>query len=221
MTVRVVIVDDQELVRAGFRTLVDSDPGLEVVGEGGDGAEAVRLARASRPDVVLMDIRMPGVDGIRATEQITSDPALADVRVLVLTTFGEDQYIFGALRAGASGFLLKDTRPALLLDAIHTVAKGESLLAPQATRRLIEEYVSRPDPDRVMPESLAVLTERERGVLSLIARGRSNIEIAQDLVISPLTAKTYVSRILSKLNARDRAQLVVIAYETGLVERGS
>ncbi len=220
MTVRVVIVDDQELVRAGFRTLVESDAGLEVVGEAGDGAEAVRMARESRPDVVLMDIRMPGVDGIRATQQITGDPDLGQVRVLVLTTFGEDEYIFGALRAGASGFLLKDTRPALLLEAIYTVAKGESLLAPQATRRLIEEYVSRPDPDRVLPESLAALTDRERAVLSLIARGRSNDEIARDLVISPLTAKTYVSRILSKLNARDRAQLVVIAYETGLVEPG-
>ncbi len=220
MTVRVLIVDDQELVRAGFRTLVESDPELEVVGEAGDGGAAVRTARETLPDVVLMDVRMPGLDGIRATEQINGDPALSGVRVLVLTTFGEDEYIFGALRAGASGFLLKDTKPALLLEAIHTVAKGEGLLAPQATRRLIEAYVSRPEPDRVPPEALAALTDREREVLALVARGRSNYEIAADLVISPLTAKTYVSRILSKLNARDRAQLVVIAYETGLVEPG-
>jgi DNA-binding NarL/FixJ family response regulator len=220
-SIRVLVADDQELVRAGFRTLIESDPELVVVGEAGDGAEVVRLARETRPDVVLMDIRMPGVDGIEATARISADPDLAGVHVLVLTTFGEDNYVFGALRAGASGFLLKDTRPTDLLAAIRVVASGDGLLAPQVTRRLIEDFVSRPEPGLPAPPALADLTPREREVLSLIARGRNNDEIAADLFISPLTAKTYVARMLAKLEARDRAQLVMIAYESGLVRPGA
>jgi DNA-binding NarL/FixJ family response regulator len=220
VTIHVLVADDQELVRAGFRTLIESDPELVVVGEAGDGAEVVRLARQTRPDVVLMDIRMPGVDGIEATAQISADPDLAGVHVLVLTTFGEDNYVFGALRAGASGFLLKDTRPTDLLAAIRVVASGDGLLAPQVTRRLIEDFVSRPEPGLPAPPALTDLTPREREVLSLIARGRNNDEIATDLFISPLTAKTYVARMLAKLAARDRAQLVMIAYESGLVRPG-
>jgi DNA-binding NarL/FixJ family response regulator len=216
--IRVMLADDQELIRAGLRTLVESDPTLSLVGEASDGSEVVELAHRAHPDVILMDIRMPGVDGIEATRRISKDPVLADVRVLVLTTFGEDKYVFGALRAGASGFLLKDTRPAEVLAGIHTVAGGDGLLSPNVTRRLIAEFVAQPDVSDTPSGTLSELTEREREVLALIARGRSNDEIAVDLTISPLTAKTYVSRILTKTGARDRAQLVMLAYENGLVQ---
>jgi DNA-binding NarL/FixJ family response regulator len=219
--IRVLLADDQALVRAGFRILVDSDPGLEVVGEAADGQQAVDVARLERPDVVLMDIRMPGMDGLEATRQITSAPALHDTRILILTTFEADDYVFEALRSGASGFMLKDTEPEELLAAIRVVARGDALLAPSVTRRLIAEVVAHPDRARPADQAtLGTLTERERQVLLLVAAGRSNDEIAADLFLSPLTAKTHVSRILTKLDARDRAQLVVIAYETGLVTPG-
>jgi DNA-binding NarL/FixJ family response regulator len=221
MTIRVVIADDQALVRAGFRLLVESAPDLEVVGEAVDGAQALELARQQRPDVVLMDIRMPTMDGLEATRQITADQLLADVRVLMLTTFDLDEYVYQALRVGASGFLLKDTPPADLLTAIRVVAAGDALLAPGITRRLIAEFARRPEPSAVTPAELATLTDREREVLGLVAHGLSNSEIAQRLVVSPATSKTYVSRLLAKLGARDRAQLVAIAYETGLVTPGA
>jgi DNA-binding NarL/FixJ family response regulator len=212
---RVLIADDQALVRAGFRVLIDSARDLEVVGEAADGAQAVALARSEHADVVLMDIRMPEMDGLAATRELLSrDDA---PRVIILTTFDIDEYVFEALRSGASGFLLKDTEPEELLQAVRVVAEGEALLAPSVTRRLIEEFATRPDPHRTPPEALAVLTGREREVLALVARGLTNHEIATELVISPATAKTHVSRVMMKLGARDRAQLVVIAYETGLV----
>ncbi|HEY5505971.1 MAG TPA: response regulator transcription factor [Coriobacteriia bacterium] len=213
---RVLIADDQALVRAGFRVLIDSARDLEVVGEAADGVQAVTLARSTRADVVLMDIRMPEMDGLAATRELLAgeDPP----RVIILTTFDIDEYVFEALRAGASGFLLKDTEPEELLQAVRVVAEGDALLAPSVTRRLIEEFATRPDPHRTPPEALSVLTEREREVLSLVARGLTNHEIATELVISPATAKTHVSRVMMKLGARDRAQLVVIAYETGLVK---
>ena len=220
MSIRVVVADDQALVRAGFRLLVDSAPDLEVVGEAVEGAEAVALARRERPDVVLMDIRMPAMDGLEATRQITADQLLAEVRVLMLTTFDLDEYVYQALRAGASGFLLKDTPPGDLLAAIRVVAAGDALLAPGITRRLIAEFARRPDPT-VAPAALDALTERERQVLALVAHGLSNSEIAERLVVSSATSKTYVSRLLAKLGARDRAQLVAIAYETGLVTPGA
>lgn len=213
--IRVLIADDQALVRAGFRVLIDSAEDLEAVGEAADGAEAVALARELAPEVVLMDIRMPGMDGLEATREIVT--AEDGPRVLILTTFDIDEYVFEALRAGASGFLLKDTDPAELLQAVRVVASGDALLAPSVTRRLIEEFVLRPDPHRTPPAALDALTEREREVLELVARGLSNGEIATELFISPATAKTHVSRIMAKLEARDRAQLVVAAYETGLV----
>jgi DNA-binding NarL/FixJ family response regulator len=219
--VRVLVADDQTLVRAGFRVLVDSAPDLEVVGEAGNGAEAVELARSARPDVVLMDIRMPVLDGLEATRRIVADELLAGVRVLVLTTFDLDEYVYEALRAGASGFLLKDTPPADLLAAIRVVAAGDALLAPGVTRRLIAEFARRPEPTTVTPAALAGLTDREREVLVLVARGLTNAEIAERLVVSTATAKTHVSRVLAKLQARDRAQLVMLAYETGLVTPGS
>lgn len=220
MTIRVVVADDQALVRAGFTVLVDSAHDLEVVGEAADGEEAVTVARRERPDVVLMDVRMPRVDGLEATRRITSDPATSEVRVLILTTFDLDEYVYEGLRAGASGFLLKDTPPEDLLTAVRVVAGGEALLAPSVTRRLIEEFAKRPEPQPVDPIGLDALTEREREVLVLVARGLSNNEIADRLIVGAATAKTHVSRLLMKLNARDRAQLVMIAYESGLVAPG-
>jgi DNA-binding NarL/FixJ family response regulator len=212
---RVVIADDQALVRAGFRVLIDSDPGLEVVGEASDGREALEVVAAAHPDVVLMDIRMPEMDGLAATREIAKSPE--GPRVIILTTFDIDEYVFEALRAGASGFLLKDIEPNELLQAVRVVAAGDALLAPSVTRRLIEEFASRPDPHRMLPAALDTLTEREREVMALVAQGLSNAEIAAALFISPATAKTHVSRVMMKLGARDRAQLVVAAYETGLV----
>ncbi|MFJ6382663.1 response regulator [Kitasatospora sp. NPDC092039] len=217
MTVRVLLVDDQALVRAGFRVLIDSEPDLEVVGEASDGAEALGLIGARLPQVALMDIRMPVMDGIAATRAICADPKLSGVKVVVLTTFGHDEYVFAALQAGASGFLMKDTAPAELLAAVRTVAIGDSLLLPRRTRRLIEDFSGRRRPaDRPTP-SLDALTDREREVLVLVGRGLSNDEIAAELTLSRLTVKTHVSRTLAKLSARDRAQLVMIAYETGLL----
>ncbi|HEX4724641.1 MAG TPA: response regulator transcription factor [Pseudonocardiaceae bacterium] len=217
MTIRVVLADDQALVRAGFRVLLDTEDGFEVVGEAADGAAAVAAARASHPDVVVMDVRMPGMNGIAATGEITGDPDLAHVKVLVLTTFDLDEYVFDALRSGASGFLLKDTEPVELLRALRVVADGEALLAPTVTKRLISEFVARPEHRRPAPHALGELTDREREVLALVAGGMSNDEIAAHLVISPATSRTHVSRIITKLHARDRAQLVVLAYESGLV----
>jgi DNA-binding NarL/FixJ family response regulator len=219
--IRVLVADDQTLVRAGFRVLVESAADLEVVGEAGDGVEAVELAHRELPDVVLMDIRMPRLDGLEATRRIVALDQAEHVRVLFLTTFDLDEYVYAALRAGASGFLLKDTPPADLLAAIRVVAAGDALLAPSVTRRLIAEFARRPEPSAVTPAELATLTDREREVLALVARGLSNAEIAELLVVSAATAKTYVSRVLAKLQARDRAQLVMLAYETGLVTPGS
>ncbi|MCY9785395.1 response regulator transcription factor [Nocardiopsis sp. EMB25] len=215
--IRVLLADDQALVRAGFRALLDSAPDIQVVAEAADGAEAVRLTRDERPDVVLMDIRMPGVDGLAAAGRILSDRSLDRTRVVILTTFDLDEYIFDALRAGASGFLVKDTEPADLLQAVRVVHGGEALLSPGVTRRLIADYARRP---RSAPEPstrLNGLTEREREVVALVGGGLSNEEIAARLVVSPATAKTHVSRAMVKLGARDRAQLVVIAYEAALV----
>jgi len=217
--IRVLLADDQALVRAGFRALLDASDGIEVVGEAGDGGEAVRLAVEHAPDVVLMDVRMPSVDGLEATRRIAADRRLAAVRVIILTTFELDEYVFEALRAGASGFLLKDTEPVELLRAVRVVASGEALLAPSVTRRLVEEYATR---SRAAPRSreLERLTDREREVVALAAEGLTNEEIAQRLVVSPATSKTHVSRAMVKLGVRDRAQLVVLAYETGLVTPG-
>ena len=220
VTIRVLVADDQALVRGSFRILVDTAPDLTSVGEAASGAEAVELARSEKPDVVLMDIRMPSVDGIEATRQITADPQTSAVRVLILTTFDLDEYVFAALRAGASGFLLKDTPPADLLAAIRIVAAGDALLAPGVTRRLIAEFTRRPEPAQRPAAALEEVTEREREVLTLIALGLSNTEIAAHLHVSLSTAKTHVGRLLMKLAARDRAQLVIAAYEGGLVGRG-
>ncbi|MEU6859817.1 response regulator transcription factor [Glycomyces sp. NPDC046736] len=214
--IRVMLVDDQRLVRAGFGSILGDEDDIEIVAEAGDGSEALELARRHRPDVVLMDIRMPVMDGLEATERIGRDPKLDGVKVVILTTFDEDDYVYRALRAGASGFLLKDTDPDELLRGIRVVAEGEALISPKVTRRLIGEFagrVARPEPGT----KLNALTERETEVLKLVATGLSNNEIAETLFLSPATAKTHVSRIMSKLSARDRAQLVVTAYESGLV----
>ncbi|MER6211293.1 response regulator [Streptomyces sp. NPDC001073] len=214
--IRVAVVDDQALMRAGFRALLDAEDGIEVVGEAADGEQGLALVRAQLPDIALIDVQMPVMTGIEATRRIAADPDLATVRVVILTNYGLDEYVFEALRAGASGFLLKDTDPADLLQAIGIVAGGEALLSPAVTRTLIGEFVSRP-PDRATPPGLEHLTRREREVTALAARGLTNEEIAAHMVISPFTAKTHISRAMTKLAARDRAQLVVFAYESGLV----
>src|SRR5947209_2905850 len=215
--IRVVVADDQALVRAGFRVLVDSASDLQVIGEAADGQAAAEIALRERPDVVLMDVRMPNVDGLEATRRITAGDAHGAIHVLILTTFDLDEYVFGALRAGASGFLLKDTPPVDLLNGIRLVADGDGLLSPGVTRQLIEEFVRRPGADKAPAIELDGLTDRELQVLSLVAKGLSNSEIAEAIYVTPATAKTHVSRLLMKLGARDRAQLIVIAYETGVV----
>ncbi|MDQ0947493.1 DNA-binding NarL/FixJ family response regulator [Streptomyces phaeochromogenes] len=220
MTVRVVLADDQTVVRAGFRALLDLTDDLVVVAEAADGTQAVEAVRLTRPDVVLMDIRMPGVDGIEATRRIAADRTLDGVRVVMLTTYQVDAYVFEALRHGAAGFLLKDIEPDGLRAAIRTVAAGQGLLAPAVTRSVVEEFARLRAPEAAGAERLAVLTDREREVMALVAAGLSNEEIGRRLIMSPLTAKTHVSRAMTKLGARDRAQLVVLAYETGLVRAG-
>ena len=218
MSIRLLVVDDQALVRAGFVKLLEPERDLRVVGEAGDGFEAVEAAARTRPHVILMDIRMPRLDGIEATRRIRAQPAAP--RVLVLTTYDLDEYVFEALKAGASGFLLKDAPADQLLAGIRVVAAGDALLAPQVTKRLIEEFASRPTPPPAGPVELAELTTREREILTLIARGLTNSEIANDLVLGESTVKTHVGNILSKLGLRDRVQAVVLAYETGLVRPG-
>jgi len=219
--IRVAVADDQALVRSGFAVLLRSAGDIDVVGEASDGSEAVTLVERARPDVILMDIRMPDMDGLEATRRITANDATASTRVLILTTFDLDEYVFEALHAGASGFLLKDTLPDELLAAVRVVASGEALLAPKVTRRLIEQFVQQPVAARIEPHpGLSSLTEREREVLGAVARGLSNAEIGEELFMSHATAKTHVSRLLTKMYARDRAQLVVIAYESGLVVPG-
>jgi len=217
--IRVLLADDQDLVRAGFRALLDDQDDIEVVGEAGDGDEAVQLAGRHRPDIVLMDIRMPGTDGLAATRRIAADDRLADVRIVILTTFELDEYVFEAIRSGASGFLVKNTKPVELLRAVRAVAAGDALLSPSVTRRLIREFATR---TREAPRSPALdaLTEREREVMALVAEGLTNNEIGERLFVSPLTVKTHVSRAMVKLGARDRIQLVVIAYQSGLVRPG-
>nr|WP_246148946.1 response regulator transcription factor [Nonomuraea turkmeniaca] len=214
---KVLLADDEGLVRSGFKVLLDLEDDITVVGEAANGAEAVERARATRPDVVLMDIRMPKVDGIQATARIAQTHGLEQVRVLILTTYDTDEYVFDALQAGASGFLLKDAGPAELLQAIRVIAAGDALLAPRITRRLIGQFTARRTAARAAEDRLAVLTEREREVLALVGRGLSNHEIGAELFLSPATARTHVSHAMAKLGARDRAQLVVIAYQTGLV----
>ena len=220
-SIKVLLADDEVLVRSGFKVLLDLEDGITVVGEATDGAEAVERARATRPDVVLMDIRMPRLDGIQATAQIARTRGLEQVRVLILTTYDTDEYVFDALQDGASGFLLKDAGPAELLHAIRVIAAGEALLAPRITRRLIGQFTARRTAARTAEDRLAVLTEREREVLALVGQGLSNQEIGAALFLSPATARTHVSRAMAKLGARDRAQLVVIAYRTGLVSPGT
>jgi DNA-binding NarL/FixJ family response regulator len=222
VTIRVLLADDQTLIRSGFRVLVNSAPGLEVVAEAANGREAYELARTERADVILMDIRMPEVDGLAATRQITADESLAGVKVLILTTFEVDEYVFEAIRAGASGFLGKSVEPDELISAIRVVARGDALLSPKAVRGLMNRFLAQPELDPATgSDELSVLTEREREVVGLVALGMSNDEIAERLVLSPLTAKTHVNRAMVKLEARDRAQLVVIAYRTGLVRAGA
>jgi DNA-binding NarL/FixJ family response regulator len=215
--IRVLLADDQPLIRSGFRALLDAEDGIEVVAEAADGGEAVALAREHRPDVVLVDVRMPGTDGIEATRRIAADPALAGVHVVILTNYGHDEYVFDALRAGAAGFLVKDIRPEDFLHAVRVAARGDALLAPSVTRKLIDRYVTQPPAPGA---GLAELTNREREAVGLVAQGLSNDEVAARMVISPLTAKTHVNRAMVKLRARDRAQLVVFAYESGLGARG-
>ncbi len=216
MVIRVLLVDDQALMRAGFRALLEAEDDIEVVGDAADGRQGLALAAQHLPDVALVDVQMPVMDGIEATRRIAADPRLAGVRVVMLTNYGLDEHVFDALRAGATGFLLKDTEPDELLQAVRIAARGDALLSPSITRKLISEYVSRPPAGRTA-EGLEALTNREREVLALVARGLSNEEIAGHMVISPFTAKTHVSRAMTKLAARDRAQLVVFAYESGLV----
>ncbi|RDV44817.1 DNA-binding response regulator [Leifsonia sp. ku-ls] len=217
--IRVLLADDQLLVRAGFRALLEAEPDVEIVGEAGTGRDTVALARATHPDVVLMDIRMPDGDGLWATGEIVADPDLAGTRIVIVTTFELDEYVAQAIVAGASGFLVKDTEPVELIRAVHVVAEGDALLSPGVTRRLLERVSDglRPAPDTAV---LAQLTDREREVLELVAHGLTNTEIGERLYLSPLTAKTHVSRIMTKLDARDRVHLVVLAYETGLVHPG-
>jgi DNA-binding NarL/FixJ family response regulator len=217
--IRVVLADDQALLRAGLRALLDAEDDVEVVGEAANGREAITVVRATRPDVVLMDIRMPDLDGLEATRTIAADPDLTDSRIIILTTFDLDEYVFEAIRIGASGFLVKDTEPVELLRGVRAVANGDALLSPTVTRRLIGEFASRSRRTRPL-DLLSPLTEREREVVGLVGEGLSNDEIAARLVMSPSTAKTHVSRSMVKLQARDRAQLVVMAYETGLVRPG-
>jgi DNA-binding NarL/FixJ family response regulator len=222
VTIRVVVADDQALVRSGFTMLLSGEPDIDVVGEATNGAEAVALAASARPDVILMDVRMPVMDGLEATRRITADATLATTRVVILTTFDLDEYVHEALRAGASGFLLKDAIPTDLLNAVRVVADGDALIAPKITRRLIEEFARRPEPGvaHAAAAVLARITEREREVLELVAKGNSNAEIAEHLYVSHATIKTHVSRLLMKLDARDRAQLVMVAYETGVALPG-
>jgi DNA-binding NarL/FixJ family response regulator len=222
MTIRVVVADDQALVRSGFTMLLSGEADIEVVGEASNGAEAIAMAVSERPDVILMDVRMPVLDGLEATRRITADASLAETRVVILTTFDLDEYVHEALRAGASGFLLKDAIPVDLLNAVRVVAAGDALIAPRITRRLIEEFAKRPDPGAAMAAAATLdqLTEREREVLELVAKGQSNAEVAEHLYVSHATVKTHVSRLLMKLDARDRAQLVMIAYETGVASPG-
>ena len=219
MTISVLLADDQHLVRAGFRSLLRRDREIVVVGEASTGDEAVRTARSLRPDVILMDIRMPGLDGIAATRQILADPGLRDTRVIILTTFETDEYVFAALAAGASGFLTKEISPDGLRQAVRVVAAGDALLSPSVTRRVVGQFAHRPVPAAATPGAnrLAVLTEREREVVRLVAAGLSNDDIARELVISPLTAKTHITRAIAKLGVRDRVQLVIVAFEDGLV----
>ena len=217
--IRVLVADDQALVRAGFASLLDAQSDIQVIGEASDGEEAVRLARELNPDVVLMDIRMPGLDGLQATRQIADDERLGSVRVVILTTFELDEYVFEAVRAGASGFLVKHTEPVELVRAVRVVATGDALLSPSVTRRLISEFASRAKAPPAA-DSLDVLTERERELVGLVGEGLSNDEIAQRLVLSPATVKTHINRSMMKLGARDRAHLVVFAYEAGLVRPG-
>ncbi|MEV8509171.1 response regulator transcription factor [Actinoplanes sp. NPDC051475] len=214
--IRVLLADDQPLIRSGFRALLDAEDDIEVVDEAGDGAEAVTLARRHLPDIALVDIQMPLVDGIEATRRIAADPTLAGVHVVILTNYGLDEYVYHALRAGAAGFLVKDIQPEDFLHAVRVAARGDALLAPSITRRLIDEYVTQP-PGVDAAAALKELTNREREAVALVAQGLSNAEIAARMVISPVTAKTHINRAMTKLNARDRAQLVVLAYESGLV----